>query len=180
MSASIAATRATTILLASELRLTSYLAVSHGMLPRDHWFALGRMVTLVRGKPALLSWSGSMFEYLMPLLIMPAYRGTLLETSCRAAIRRQIDYARRQGMPWGISESCHSRTDSKGVYQYRAFGVPGLGLEPGVGDHLVVALYASALAMLLAPREACRNLETLESLGYLGPYGFYDAIDYSA
>ena len=114
-------------LLASEARLTSFLAVSHGQLPLEHWFALGRMVTVVGGTPTLLSWSGSMFEYLMPMLIMPSYRATHLEATCRAAVKHQIRYARRRGVPWGISESC-SGTLSGGDYGYRAFGVPGLGL----------------------------------------------------
>ena len=141
-------------LLASEARLTSFLAISHGQLPADHWFALGRMVAIVDGNPALLSWSGSMFEYLMPLLYLPAYRGTLLHAACRAAVRRQIIYARRQNVPWGISESCFNRFDLKYGYHYRAFGVPGLGLEPGLGKHLVVAPYASALAIALEPHES--------------------------
>ncbi len=166
-------------LLASESRLTSFLAVSHGQLPAEHWFALGRLITLSGGAPVLLSWSGSMFEYLMPMLIMPSYRGTLLDASCRAAVRRQIRYGRRRGVPWGISESVYHQLDAERVYQYQAFGVPGLGLQRGLGRHLVVAPYASALALLVAPRQACRNLARLERLGMLSPYGFYDAIDYT-
>ena len=141
-------------LLASEARLTSFLAVSHGQLPPEHWFALGRTMTLADGQPVLLSWSGSMFEYLMPALLMPSFPGTLLDASCGAAVRRHIRYARRHGVPWGISESCYNRTDEKQTYQYRAHGVPGLGLKRGLGEHLVVAPYASALAMMVAPREA--------------------------
>jgi len=166
-------------LLASESRLTSFLAISHGQLPPEHWFALGRIIGMVDGHPALLSWSGSMFEYLMPVLLMPSYRGTLLEASCRAAVRRQIRYAERQGVPWGISESCYNLTDASLAYQYRAFGVPGLGLERGQGANLVIAPYASALAAMVVPRESCANLDRLEQLGYLTSYGFYDAIDYT-
>ena len=169
-------------LLASEARLTSFLAVSHNQLPLEHWFALGRMVTLVGGTPTLLSWSGSMFEYLMPMLIMPCYRATLLDATCRAAVRHQIRYARRHGVPWGISESCSSVHPSSDDYDYgyRAFGAPGLGLSTDLGKHLVVAPYAAALALLVAPREACANLAQLERLGYLSSHGFYDAIDYTA
>ena len=167
-------------LLASEARLTSFLAVSHGQLPLEHWFALGRMVTVVSGTPTLLSWSGSMFEYLLPMLIMPSYRATLLDATCRAAVKHQIRYARRRGVPWGISESCSSTLGAGDDYGYRAFGVPGLGLAPDLGKHLVIAPYAAAMALVVAPREACDNLARLEQLGYLSSHGFYDAIDYTA
>ena len=123
-------------LLASEARLTSFLAVSHGKLPLDHWSALGRTMTLADGKPVLLSWSGSVFEYLMPALLMPNYAGTLLESSCRAAVRRHIRYARRHGLPWGMSESCFNLTDEHRAYQYRSHGVPGLGLKRRAGRTL--------------------------------------------
>ncbi len=169
-------------LLASEARLTSFLAVSHNQLPLEHWFALGRVVTMVSGTPTLLSWSGSMFEYLMPALIMPSCRESLLNTTCRAAVKHQIRYAGRHGIPWGISESCSSVHPSADDYDYgyRAFGVPGLGLAPDLDKHLVIAPYAAALALLVAPREACGNLARLERLGYLSSYGFYDAIDHTA
>jgi hypothetical protein len=175
-------------LLASEARLTSFLAVSHGQLPPEHWFALGRPMTLAAGAPALLSWSGSMFEYLMPALLMPSLPRTLLGASCAAAVRRQMRYAKARAarlpgrsshLPWGISESCYNRTDEGGTYQYSAHGVPGLGLAPDVGEKLVVAPYASALAMMVAPREAAENLARLEREGYLSPHGFYDAIDFT-
>ena len=117
-------------LLASEARLTSFLAVSHGQLPLEHWFALGRMVTLVNGAPTLLSWSGSMFEYLLPMLIMPSHPATLLDSTCRLAVKHQIGHARQHGVPWGISESCSHVAGGGDDYGYRAFGVPGLGLAP--------------------------------------------------
>ncbi|MHB8955129.1 MAG: GH36-type glycosyl hydrolase domain-containing protein [Pirellulaceae bacterium] len=166
-------------LLASEARLASYLCISHRQVPPEHWFALGRMMTLVEGRPTLLSWSGSMFEYLMAPLLMPAYPGTVLDLSCRAAVRRQIRYGRQRGIPWGISESCYALTDAQQVYQYRAFGVPGLGLDRGLADELVIAPYASAIALGVAPHEACSNLHHLEQSGYLSCYGFFDAIDYT-
>jgi cyclic beta-1,2-glucan synthetase len=166
-------------LLASESRLTSFLTVSRGQLPQSHWFALGRMVTIADGEAALLSWSGSMFEYLMPMLFMPTYPRTLLEVSCAAAVRQQIRYASQQGMPWGISESCYNVVDNGGVYQYRAFGVPALGLSRGLSGHRVIAPYATALAAMVMPEEAWANLRHMERLGYLGPYGFYDAVDYT-
>ena len=166
-------------LLASEARLTSFLAVSHGQLPREHWSALGRIVTLASGKPTLVSWSGSLFEYLMPTLVMPSYRGTFLDASCRAAVQQQMAYARRLGIPWGIAESSYHAINDDLDYCYRAFGVPGLGLDRGLGENLVVAPYASALAMAVAPREAMENLADLERLGCLSPSGFYDAIDYT-
>ena len=120
-----------------------------------------------------------MFEYLMPQLIMPSYENTLLEQTCQAAVARQIEYGRQRAVPWGISESCYNATDMHQVYQYRAFGVPGLGFKRGLGDDLVIAPYASALALTVMPREACRNLQALAAEGFLGAYGFYEAVDYT-
>ena len=135
---------------------------------------------LWRAALPLLSWSGSMFEYLLPMLIMPSYRATLLDATCRAAVKHQMRYARRRGVPWGISESCFRGRGGGDDYGYRGFGVPGLGLAPDLGEHLVIAPYAAALALVVAPREACANLARLERFGYLGSHGFYDAIDYTA
>jgi cellobiose phosphorylase len=167
-------------LLASEARLASFIAIAQGKLPQDHWFSLGRQLTTSHGRPALLSWSGSMFEYLMPLLVMPTYDGTLLDETYRAVVERQIAYGREHGVPWGVSESGYCKTDAQLNYQYRAFGVPGLGFKRGLGDDLVVAPYASALALMVDPHAACANLKTLTRGGLLGPYGFYEAIDYTA
>jgi cellobiose phosphorylase len=166
-------------LLASEARLASYLAIASGQIPFDHWFALGRRLTTARGRQVLLSWSGSMFEYLMPLLVMPGFEGTLLDQTCRAAVARQAEYGRQQGVPWGVSESCYNATDTEGTYQYRAFGVPGLGLQRGLGEDVVIAPYASALALLVDPRRACANLRRMADEACLGPYGFYEAIDHT-
>ncbi|OQX28118.1 MAG: cyclic beta 1-2 glucan synthetase [Desulfobacteraceae bacterium IS3] len=166
-------------LLASEARLTNFVAIAQGQLPQESWFALGRLLTIAGGEPVLLSWSGSMFEYLMPLLLMPIYEQTLLDQTCKAAVARQIAYGKKRKVPWGISESAYNMTDSHLNYQYKAFGVPGLGLRRGLAGELVVAPYASALALMVAPEEACQNLENLDSQGFQGKYGFYDAVDYT-
>ncbi|MDH4560219.1 glucoamylase family protein [Pseudomonas sp. BN411] len=166
-------------LLASEARLSTFVAIAQGQLPQASWFSLGRLLTSTRGVPVLLSWSGSMFEYLMPLLVMPRYEGTLLDQTCCAAVARQIEYGQQMGLPWGVSESGYNTLDAHFNYQYRAFGVPGLGLKRGLGDDMVVAPYASALALLVAPEPACRNLQTLAAQGLAGRYGLYEAIDFT-
>ncbi len=166
-------------LLASEARLASFLAISKGDVPSSHWFHLGRSATAVRGAPVLLSWSATLFEYLMPLLMTRTYAGTLLDESCRTAVQSQIDYGARLGVPWGFSESAYSAVDRHGTYQYKAFGVPGLGLKRGLGDDVVVAPYASALAAMLVPAQSARNLRHLAALGLDSEYGLFDAIDYT-
>jgi cyclic beta-1,2-glucan synthetase len=166
-------------LLASEARVASFLAIAKGDVPETHWFHLGRPVTSVRGAPALLSWSATLFEYLMPLLVMRSYPDTLLDASCRLAVRRQIDYAAEHHVPWGISESAYNLVDRRGHYQYKAFGVPGLGLKRGLGDELVVAPYATALALMVDPGASIANLRRLVAAGLQGEYGFFDAIDYT-
>ena len=166
-------------LLASEARLATFVAIAQGQLPQESWFALGRRLTSEGGKPILLSWSGSMFEYLMPVLVMPTYEGTLLDQTCRTAVERQIDYGAQRGVPWGMSESGYNLVDAHLNYQYRAFGVPGLGLKRGLAEDLVVAPYASLLALMVAPEEACQNLRRLVAEGCAGRYGFYEAIDYT-
>jgi cyclic beta-1,2-glucan synthetase len=166
-------------LLASEARLASFIGIAQGHLPQEHWFALGRLLAAVRGEPVLLSWSGSMFEYLMPLLVMPGYEDTLLEQTARAAVERQIEYGKERGVPWGISESAYNTVDAHLNYQYRAFGVPGLGLKRGLADDLVIAPYASALALMVRPDEACLNLQRLADEGVLGRYGFFESVDYT-
>lgn len=166
-------------LLASEARLASFVGISQGRLSQDHWFALGRSLTTSHGQQALLSWSGSMFEYLMPLLVMPSYDKTLLDQTYRAVIDRQIQYGRQRGIPWGVSESGYNATDAQLNYQYRAFGVPGLGFKRGLADDLVIAPYASAMALMVSPQKACTNLQLMASKGFEGQYGFYEAIDYT-
>jgi cyclic beta-1,2-glucan synthetase len=166
-------------LLASEARLCSFVAIAQGQLPQETWFALGRLLTTTGGEPVLLSWSGSMFEYLMPLLVMPTYENTLLDQTYKAAVKGQIAYGRNRGVPWGMSESGYNMIDIRLNYQYRAFGVPGLGLKRGLADDLVIAPYASVLALMVAPEEACLNLQRLAAEGFEGKYGFYEAIDYT-
>ena len=166
-------------LLASEARLASFVAISQGKLPQEHWFTLGRLLTTSSRRPALLSWSGSMFEYLMPLLVMPTYEGTLLDETYRAVVERQIEYGRERGVAWGISESGYAKTDADLNYQYRAFGVPGLGFKRGLADDLVIAPYASAMALMVDPESACINLRRFAAEGREGAYGFYEAIDHT-
>jgi len=166
-------------LLASEARLSSFVGIAQGQLPQESWFALGRLLTIAAGEPILLSWSGSMFEYLMPLLVMPAYEQTLLEDTYKAAVARQIEYGKKRGVPWGVSESGFNTIDGHLNYQYSAFGVPGLGLKRGLAGDLVIAPYASALALMVAPEKACLNLEELAAQGVEGKYGFYEAVDYT-
>ncbi|MDN5881020.1 MAG: cyclic beta 1-2 glucan synthetase, partial [Nitrosospira sp.] len=166
-------------LLASEARLCNFVAIAQGELPQESWFALGRMLTTYGGEPTLLSWSGSMFEYLMPLLVMPTFDNTLLDQTCKAAVDRQIAYGEERGVPWGVSESGYNAVDVQFNYQYRAFGVPGLGLKRGLGGDLVIAPYASVLALMIAPEAACRNLQQLAAEDVVGKFGFYEAVDYT-
>ena len=166
-------------LLASEARLASFVAVAKGDVPDSHWFHLGRLLTSVNGTSTLLSWSATLFEYLMPQLVLTSYPETLLDQSCRSAVRRQVEYGRQRGVPWGISESGFNAVDRHGNYQYKAFGVPGLGLKRGLGDELVVAPYATALAAMVDPTRSAQNFRRLAREGVEGPYGFYEAIDYT-
>ena len=166
-------------LLASEARLASFIGIAKGDLPETHWFHLGRLITSVDGTPTLLSWSATLFEYLTPLLFMKSYPETLLDQTCRMAIRRHIEYARDRAVPWGMSESAYNLVDRHDNYQYKAFGVPGLGLKRGLSDELVVAPYATALAAMLDPTRAARNLRRLAREGLEGQYGYYEAIDYT-
>lgn len=166
-------------LLSSEARLGNFVAIAQGQVLQESWFALGRLLVAPAGEPILVSWSGSMFEYLMPVLIMPSYPGTLLDQSCRSAVRRQIAYGKLQGVPWGISESGFNAVDAQFNYLYRAFGVPGLGLKRGLEEDLVIAPYASAMALMIDPEMACLNLQRLAAEYAEGKYGFYEAIDFT-
>lgn len=166
-------------LLASEARLGLFVAIAQGKIPQESWFALGRRLTMVGGTPVLLSWSGSMFEYVMPNLVMPVYDNTLLHEMGVGMLKKQIDYAESHSIPWGISESCYNLVDTHLTYQYRAFGIPGLGFKRGLSQDLVIAPYASVLGLLIDPQASCANLERLKADGYEGRYGFYEAIDFT-
>lgn len=166
-------------LLASEARLATYIAIAQGKLPQQSWFALGRQLTHIGTTPILLSWSGSMFEYLMPILVMPAYENTLLHQTCRAVVQKQIEYGRKMGVPWGISESGYNMVDGQMNYQYRAFGVPGLGFKRGLGEDLVISPYSTIMSLMVMPEESYENILTLKEKGFEGKYGFYEAIDYT-
>ncbi|MCJ7710633.1 MAG: glycosyl transferase, partial [Chloroflexi bacterium] len=167
-------------LLASEARLTSFLAIAKGDIPPDHWFRLGRALTPVGRGSALISWSGSMFEYLMPALVMRAPARSLLDHTYQLVVARQMSYAAELGVPWGISESAFSARDLDLIYQYAGFGVPGLGLKRGLSEDVVVAPYATALGAMIRPEAAVRNFARLRQAGAAGPYGFREALDYTA
>ncbi len=166
-------------LLASEARLTTFVGIAQCKLPQESWFALGRQLTNVGATPVLLSWSGSMFEYLMPLLVMPSYENTLLDQTNKAIVQKQIEYGKKRNIPWGISESGYNVVDANLNYQYKAFGVPGLGFKRGLGEDIVVAPYATLMALMVSPNDAYENLEFLKKEGFEGRYGFYEAIDYT-
>jgi cyclic beta-1,2-glucan synthetase len=166
-------------LLASEARLTSFIAIAKGEVPPSHWFRLGRALTPVGRGSALISWSGSMFEYLMPDLVMRTPPGSLLTQTYDLVVRRQIEYGAERGVPWGVSESAYNARDLDLTYQYSSFGVPGLGLKRGLGEDVVIAPYATALAAMIDPVAAVENFARLERAGARGAYGFYEAIDYT-
>ncbi|MBM2823871.1 MAG: phosphorylase, partial [Thermoleophilia bacterium] len=166
-------------LLASESRLGSFVAIAKGDVSPRHWFLLGRALTPVGRGAALVSWSGSMFEYLMPLLVMRQPASSLLDLTCRLVVARQIQYGEERSVPWGVSESAHNVRDVELTYQYSDFGVPGLGLKRGLFEDVVVAPYATALAAMLDPRAALDNFTRLEQAGARGVYGFYESLDYT-
>jgi cyclic beta-1,2-glucan synthetase len=166
-------------LLASEARLSSFVAIAKREVPSTHWLHLGRRVTRAAQGTVLLSWSGSMFEYLMPSLVMFTPRYSLLDQTCRLVVKRQIEYGKERGVPWGVSESAFNGRDLFFTYQYSAFGVPGLGMKRGLGEELVVAPYATALGAMYLPHDAVANFVRLEKEGALGRYGFYEALDFT-
>ncbi len=166
-------------LLASEARLGSFVAIARGDIPAEHWFAMSRPYGTVGRRQVLLSWTGTMFEYLMPLLFQRSYANSLLDKSTREAVAIQIAYGRTRGVPWGISESASGDLDSNKTYQYNAFGVPTLGLKRGLAEKTVIAPYATLLALSIAPRESLRNLRRLDDVGMFDDYGYYDAMDFS-
>ena len=167
-------------LLASEARLASFVAIAKGDVPVSHWFRLGRALTPVELDSVLVSWSGSMFEYLMPTLVMRAPAGSLLEQTSRLVVGRQISYGAERGVPWGVSESGYNARDLEMTYQYSSFGVPGLGLRRGLSEDVVIAPYATGLAAMIDPTAARQNFRRLAAAGASGAYGFYEALDYTA
>ncbi|HMD81049.1 MAG TPA: glucoamylase family protein, partial [Anaerolineales bacterium] len=166
-------------LLASEARIASLIAIARGDVSQSHWLYLARPLTQVNDMRALLSWSGTMFEYLMPTLFAESYPNTLLDQSCEAAVEEQIQYAAEKGIPWGISEASYYGFDAVQIYQYRAFGVPSLGYKRGLAEDLVVAPYASILALPFAPQAVMQNLEWFEKLKMWGLYGLYESVDFT-
>jgi len=167
-------------LLASEARLGNFTAIAQGKLPQESWFALGRQLTHAGGLPTLLSWSGSMFEYLMPMLVMPSYDNTLLNQTMKGVVVKQIAYGKKRNVPWGVSESGYNMIDAAMNYQYRAFGVPGLGLKRGLGEDLVISPYSTVMALMVMPKDSVENLQLMSAEGFEGNYGFYEAIDFTA
>jgi cyclic beta-1,2-glucan synthetase len=166
-------------LLASEARIAVFVAIAKEDIPQDVWFLLGRSHTREHGLPILLSWTGTMFEYLMPVLWMRTYPNTLLDNSRIAAVRLQQIYGGEKSVPWGISESAYAKRDDSGNYQYQAFGLPDISLHQGDPNALVISPYSTFLALHVDPPGALRNLRRMEGEGWLGAYGFYDAADYS-
>jgi len=166
-------------LMASEARQASFVGIALGQLPTEHWFALGRTLTMVGRDTALLSWTGTMFEYLMPLLLMNCYKNTLWDETYKSIVKKQISYATNLSLPWGISESGFYAFDFQMNYQYQAFGVPFLGLKRGLGYERVIAPYATALASLIDFKAAFKNFHALEKFGARGEYGFYEALDFT-
>ncbi len=167
-------------LIASESALTSFLCVAKGEVPLKHWHKLGRPLTMIKGIPCFVSWSGTMFEYLMPNLVMKEYEGSVFAETAKAAVLQHIEYAKQMGIPWGISESQYFRFDLYSNYQYKAFGVPKLRLQPVRRTSLVVAPYASLLALEYASRECLSNLRRMMKMGVYGEYGFYEAVDFNS
>ncbi len=167
-------------LLASESRTATFIAIAKGEAPQEAWFRLGRQHTSSEGETALISWTGTMFEYLMPVIWMKSHPNTLLDRSVSSAVRAQQSYAKKRGVPWGISEAAYSKTDHEGTYQYAAFGVPSLALNVARAGSLVISPYSSCLALLIDPPAAVENLREVARKNWFGEYGFYDSADFTA
>jgi cellobiose phosphorylase len=166
-------------LLASGARQASFVGIARGQLPQGHWYALGRQLCRAHGQQVLLSANGALDEYLAPLLVMPTWRDTLLDQTCRGIVRAQAEHGRRRDVPWGFAASGYNAVDAALQYQYGAFGVPGAAAQRAAGGDLVVAPYAGMLALMVEPERACANLERMAQLGFMGRYGFYEAVDYT-
>jgi hypothetical protein len=166
-------------LLATEPRTAVFVSIAKEDVPQEAWFHLDRPFTTDHGRPVLMSWTGTMFEYLMPSIWMHSYRNTLLDRAAASAVRSQQEYAAEKGIPWGISESACARRNEAGDYHYEAFGVPNLAMKKSEGDPLIVSPYSTFLALNVDRRNALANLHRMNSLGWFGSYGFYEAADYT-
>ncbi|AOT69898.1 GH36-type glycosyl hydrolase domain-containing protein [Geosporobacter ferrireducens] len=166
-------------LLASEIRITSYLAIAKGDIPKKHWYKLGRTFSIIDSSRALVSWTGTMFEYFMPYLTMKNYEKTLLDETYHAVIKAHRNYGKRRNIPWGISESGYYGFDMLLNYQYKAFGIPELGLKRGLIDEVVISPYSTLLALPLSPKATMENIKKLIADGMEGIYGLYEAVDYT-
>ena len=166
-------------LLASEARQASLIAIAKRDISSKHWNNLSRTLTTLNKYKGLVSWSGTAFEYLMPNVNIPKYEGSLLDESCKFMIYSQQEYCKKLGIPWGISESAFNLKDLNSNYQYKAFGIPWLGLKRGLADEMVVSSYGSILAITEKPNEVIDNLKVLEAEGMFGKYGFYESLDYT-
>jgi len=164
-------------LLASEARIASFIAVAKGDIPQQSWFRLDRSHVLVDGHPALLSWTGTMFEYMMPSLWMRAFPNTLIARSLESAVRIQRDHVKN--IPWGISESGFAKKDPQGRYGYQAWGIPALALKYGAEDGPVISPYSTFLALSVLRKEAVANLRRMAGMNWMGNYGFYEAVDFT-
>ena len=166
-------------LLASEARQASFVAIAKKDIPSKHWNHLSRTLTIIDKYKGLVSWSGTAFEYLMPNINMPKYKGSLLDESCKFMINSQMNYAKQLNLPWGISEAAFNLKDLHSNYQYKAFGIPWLGLKRGLADEMVVSSYGGILAICDRPKEVVENLRVLENYGMYDKYGFYESIDFT-
>jgi hypothetical protein len=164
-------------LLASEARIASFIAVAKGDIPQQSWFRLDRSHVLVDGRPALLSWTGTMFEYMMPALWMRTFPNTLIARTLESAVRIQRDHVKN--VPWGISESGFAEMDPQGRYSYQAWGIPALALKYGAEDGPVISPYSTFLALAMSRKEAIANLRRMTAMDWMGNYGFYEAADYT-
>jgi cyclic beta-1,2-glucan glucanotransferase len=167
-------------LLATEPRTAVFVGIAKEDIPQDCWFRLRRPVATDRGRPVVLSWTGTMFEYLMPSIWMRSYQNTLLHRASMAAVRSQQEYAAERGVPWGISESACARRNEAGDYHYEAFGVPTLALKKHEAEPLIISPYSTLLALNVDATAALANLHRMQALGWFGRYGFCEAADYSA
>ncbi len=166
-------------LLASEARTTSYIAIARGEVPKKHWFKLGRGLTIVDGFRSLVSWTGTMFEYFMPNLLLKTYGNTLLDETFKSVVLAQKKFGAKRNVPWGVSESGYYTFDMMLNYQYRAFGLSDLGLKRGLANDTVISPYSTVLGITYDPKGVIDNIERLISEGLEGTYGFFEAVDFT-